>query len=204
MNREQTARFLAVVAETWRGFEVSQGKIAIWHEMLSDVPLEQAFHALQYLIATGSPFPPAISEIRKALVEISAPPEYRIDALQAWLEASIIVEGYCEEEGMALLSPLTREVVRAIGWNTMREGDPEVVRAHFLKFFEMAKERWLRWHMLPEGLRPQSFELPAPPPPARHNELPDIPEEVREERKERFLQAVGELLRRREKEARAV
>ncbi|MGB9553874.1 MAG: replicative helicase loader/inhibitor, partial [bacterium] len=107
MRKNEATRLLAVIAETWRGFEVSEGKASIWSEMLADVPLETALRAVKYLIACGTPFPPAISEIRKAIVEMSAPPEYQIDALQSWLEASLIVEGYCEEEGMEKLSPLT-------------------------------------------------------------------------------------------------
>lgn len=184
-----------MMPETWRGFEVTEGKIAVWSEMLADVPLETAFRAVKYLIACGTPFPPAISEIRKAIVEMSAPPEYQIDALQSWLEASLIVEGYCEEEGMEKLSPLTREVVRALGWETIREGDPEVVQGHFLKFFEMARERWFKEQMLPQELKPAPFELPDPPPRPHTKGIPPLTEEEAHERRKRFLETIGAVLK---------
>jgi len=194
MRKNEAARLLAVIAETWRGFELSEGKISIWSEMLSDVPLEVALRAVKYLIASGSPFPPSISELRKAIVEMRSPPELRIDALQAWLEASLVTEGYCEEEGMEKLSPLTREVVQAIGWNEIRNGDPDVVRGHFLKFFQMAKERWMREEMLPEELKGARFKLPDPPPKAKASGIPDLSMEELQERRARFLKVVGETI----------
>jgi hypothetical protein len=203
MRKNEATRLLAVIAETWRGFEVSQGKATIWSEMLADVPLETALRAVKYLMACGSPFPPSISEIRRAMVEMSAPPEYQIDALQSWLEASLVTEGYCEEEGMEKLSPLTREVVRALGWYTIREGDPEVVRGHFLKFFEMARERWLKEQMLPLELRPTPFELPEPPQPPAARGIPPMTEEEVQEKRRRFLETIGTLLKNLEKGARA-
>ena len=198
MRRNEAARLLAVIAETWRGFELSEGKIAIWSEMLADVPLEAALSAVKYLIASGTPFPPSISELRRALVEMRSPPEFRIDALQAWLEASVITEGYCEEEGMEKLSPLTREVVRAIGWEEMRNGDPNVVRGHFLKFFQMAKERWMKEEMLPEELRGARFKLPAPPPKRKASGLPDVSMEELQKRRARFIEAIGSVLQKME------
>lgn len=195
MKKHEAIRLLAVIAETWRGFEVSEGKAAIWSEMLSDVPLEVSFRAVKYLISCGTPFPPSISEIRRAIVEMSAPPEYRIDALQAWLEASLVVENYPREEGMEKLSPLTREVVRALGWEEIREGEMEVVRAHFLKFFQMARERWLREQMLPLELRPPPFELPEPPPRPQSKGVPPLSLEEAQERRKRYLETIGRLLR---------
>lgn len=203
MRKNEATRLLAVIAETWRGFEVSEGKTAIWSEMLADVPLEIALRAVKYLIAAGSPFPPSISEIRKAIVEMSAPPEYQIDALQSWLEASLVTEGYCEEEGMEKFSPLTREVVRALGWDTIREGDPEVVRGHFLKFFQMARERWFKEQMLPEELRPAPFELPEPPKRLPAQGIPPMSEEEVQEKRGRFVETIGTLLKNLEKGAKA-
>ena len=203
MRKNEATRLLAMIAETWRGFEVTEGKAAIWSEMLSDVPLETALRAVKYLIAAGSPFPPSISEIRKAIVEMNSPPEYQIDALQSWLEALLVAEGYCEEEGIQKLSPLTREVVRALGWDTIREGDPEVVRGHYLKFFEMARERWLKEQMLPLELRPVPFELPEPPKPPPARGIPPMTEEEVQEKRRRFLETIGTLLKNLEKKARA-
>ena len=195
MRKNETARLLAVIAETWRGFEISEGKITIWAEMLSDVPLNEALRAVKYLIAAGSPFPPSISEIRRAIVEMNSPPEYQIDALQSWLEASLIVEGYSEEEGMAKLSPLTSEVVRALGWDTIREGDPEAVRGHFLKFFSLAKERWLKEQMLPAELKPPPFELPEPPPRPQPKGIPPMSEEEAQEKRRHYLETIGAVLK---------
>ncbi|MGB9876123.1 MAG: replicative helicase loader/inhibitor [bacterium] len=204
MRKNEATRLLAVIAETWRGFEVSEGKASIWSEMLADVSLDLALRAVKYLIACGTPFPPSISEIRRAIVEMSAPPEYQIDALQSWLEASLIVEGYCEEEGMEKLSPLTREVVRALGWETIREGDPEVVRGHFLKFFQMARERWFKEEMLPLELRPAPFELPEPPKRSPARGIPPLSEEEAQEKRRRYVEIIGTLLKNLEKGARAL
>ncbi|MGB9835000.1 MAG: replicative helicase loader/inhibitor [bacterium] len=171
MTKSEAARLLAVIAETWRGFGVSETKTAVWAEMLSDIPLEVALRAVKYLIACGSSFPPAISEVRRAIVEMNSPAEYQISALQSWHEAKMVTQNYIEEEGMDKLSPLTREVVRALGWDTVRDGDPDVVRGHFLKFFQMAKERWLKEQMLPADMRPQNYQLPNPPP-QKHKDYP--------------------------------
>ena len=195
MRKNEATRLLAVIAETWRGFEVTEGKAAIWSEMLSDVPLETALRAVKYLIAAGSPFPPSISEIRRAIVEMNSPPEYQIDALQSWLEACLVTEGYCEEEGMKKLSPLTREVVCALGWDTIREGDPEVVRGHFLKFFQMARERWLKEQMLPPELKPPPFELPEPPKRQPARGIPPMTEEEAQEKRKRYLETIGKVLK---------
>lgn len=175
MTKSEAARLLAVISETWRGVEASETKIAVWAEMLSDVPIEIALRAVKYLIACGSPYPPAISEVRRAIVEMNSPSEYQITALQSWQEARLITESYLEEDGMEKLSPLTREVVSALGWDTVRDGDPGVVRGHFLKFFQMAKERWLKNQMLPKEMR-KEYQLPAPPPKPKREYPPPNPE----------------------------
>lgn len=195
MKKSEAVRLLAVISEAWRGVEVSETKIAIWSEMLADIPIELALRAVKYLIACGSPFPPAISEIRRAIIEMNSPAEFQISALQSWHEARLISQNYTEEDGMTKLSPLTYEVVSALGWSTLREGDIDVVRAHFLKFFAMAKERWLKEQMLPADMKPAQFKLPEPPKRKPVQLLPPMSEEEAQAKRRRFLDAVGAMTR---------
>lgn len=188
MKKSEAVRLLAVISEAWRGVEISETKIAIWTEMLADIPIEIALRAVKYLIACGSPFPPAISEIRQAIIEMNSPAEFQISALQSWHEARLISQNYTEEDGMIKLSPLTREVVEALGWSTLREGDINVVRAHFLKFFAMAKERWLKEQMLPADMKPDRFKLPEPPKRKPVQSLPPMSEEEMQEKRKRFVE----------------
>jgi hypothetical protein len=195
MTKSEAARLLAVISEAWRGVEVPETKIAIWAEMLADVPLDIALRAVKYLIATGSRFPPAIAEIRQAIIEINSPEVYQINALQSWHEALVVTENYGRAEGMEKLSPLTREVVEALGWEEIQNGDRDVIRGHFLKFFAMAKERWLKEQLLPADMKPAQFKLPEPPRRKPVQLLPPMSEEEAQAKRRRFLDAVGTMTR---------
>lgn len=144
MNRAEVIRLLAIISEAWRGFEVTEGKISIWGEMLSDFPPQIVIRALKALMITAT-FPPAISELRCQIVRILRP-QLTLSKAEAWEECRKALWHYGpdrEREGMETLSLLSRKVVSSLGWREMCEGPPGTIRAHFFELFEELRDREL-------------------------------------------------------------
>jgi len=88
----------------------------LWQKMLSDIPYELAEKAILKVITTAKYFP-TIAEIREAAVTLSSP---NIPcAIEAWGEVMNALRRYGyyrTQEALDSLSPLTRQVVKMIGW----------------------------------------------------------------------------------------
>ena len=157
MTKAETARLLAIMTAAWPRFEVDDVKVQIWHDMLTDVPYEIAVMALKKLIAENI-HPPSIAEMRRAVFEVTTPPQERLDAASAWGEGVRAVELYGwpqPQAALASLSPRTRRVAEMIGWQEICSGNPDVVRAQFMRMYETVQQREMHDLLLPQPLRQQ-------------------------------------------------
>lgn len=115
-----------------------------WHSILCDVPLHHALDALAAIAADGRQFAPPPGEIRRRAVErasersgITAP---SADEAMTELYAQIAHVGYVgtPEWSHAALA----ETVQAIGWqNVCMSENPEALRAHFLRIYDICVKR---------------------------------------------------------------
>lgn len=162
MTKSEIAKILAVLAASYSKFDVDDLKVQVWHEMLGDLDYKLVQVAVQKLILE-SPYPPAIADIRKQVVEITTPHDEKIDAATAWgeVEKAIQLYGYYREaEAMASMSPRTAKIVKYIGWQEIcLSEEPGVVRGQFLKMYQQIADREQKEKLLPQGLRDEMQRL---------------------------------------------
>jgi len=153
------AVILKILTDTFKDFEANDSKFAIWYELLGDLDFKIVKIAVEKLIIQ-SPYVPAISDIRKQVVEIMHP---SIDATEAYGEVRRAIKEYGYDyapEAFGSMSPLTRKVCEYIGWqNICLSEEPSVIRGQFLKMYEQLREREQKEMLLPEGLKKEMLAL---------------------------------------------
>ena len=159
MTKKEMAVILKILTDTFKDFEANDSKFAIWYELLGDLDFKIVKIAVEKLIIQ-SPYVPAISDIRKQVVEIMHP---SIDATDAYGEVRRAIKEYGYDyapEAFGSMSPLTRKVCEYIGWqNICLSEEPSVIRGQFLKMYEQLREREQKEMLLPEGLKKEMLAL---------------------------------------------
>ena len=147
-----------------------------WTELLKDIPFEVGKAAVA-AHAAGSPFAPAISEIRAYARKLTEPPQLSADEAWALARQAITRYGaapyksfttgkYPYEMARDSLPPEVWRVMELMGYTSMCRSDrPEVVRAQFIAAWErqqrVQEERENLLPFLPEGLKEKFLALDA-------------------------------------------
>ncbi|UWG96812.1 replicative helicase loader/inhibitor [Dehalobacter sp. DCM] len=156
MNKEEIGKLVAMALANFPNMqEKDMGPtMALWQQMLSDMPYDVAKAALMRVLATAKFFP-TVAEIREAAVSNSQP--NRLSAPEAWEEATRAIRKYGyykEQEGLDSLSPATRKAVQSIGWKSFCTNEDEgVLRGQFRMAFETMATRDAEVARLPQGLK---------------------------------------------------
>ena len=128
--------------------------VTLWHKMLQDVPWEVANAAIYKLLATNE-FPPAISEIRKIVADITNP--VLPDEGEAWGEVIRAIRNYGytrPEEALDSMSEPVRLAVKRMGWMELCKSENEIAdRAHFMRIYSTMTKRIQEDRMIPSQLR---------------------------------------------------
>lgn len=110
----------------------------VWFEMLKDIPYEKAKAAVTRHAMTNK-WIPTIADIRESVVEIQSD---KTDWSDGWKEVMTAVGrfGYSDEPGaIESMSPMTREVVKRLGWKQICQSDQNelmALRANFRMVYE--------------------------------------------------------------------
>lgn len=159
MTQKEMAVILKILTDTFKDFEVSDSKFAIWYELLGDLDFKIVKTAVEKLILQ-SPYVPAISDIRKQVVEIMHP---GIDAAEAYGEVRRAIREYGHDrafEAFGSMSPITSKVCEYMGWwNICISEEPEIIRGQFLKMYAQLQEREEKEMLLPQGLKEEILAL---------------------------------------------
>ena len=164
MNREETVKILSVLEKAYPKFNpVSTNdfeKIMLWQEMMSDLDYELANIAIKKHIAEEV-YQPTIASIRKSVASIKSP-QNQITADDAWGEIKRAIKrfGYYQEENaFDSMSPITRKIAKNMNWKEICLSENQMAdRAHFMKMFEVRKDREQKQAMLPDGLQKQIIQ----------------------------------------------
>lgn len=162
MERAETIKLFAIFKTAYPRFFISQDKtearlqIDLWSELLGDLPFSVIDAAVKRLIL-DSPYPPAISDVRRKAIEIMKPQQ--MTAAEAWEEVNRVLDrfGYYRQvEAMQSIPPLAARVVRAMGFNTLcLTQNISVERAQFLRMYEQFAGREQDNTLLPDKLKMQ-------------------------------------------------
>lgn len=164
MTKGETAKLLAVIAASFPRFEVDDLKVKVWHEMLGDLDYTVASMAVKKIILQNT-FAPAISEVRKAALEVMTPESERITAAEAWgmvKRAFSRYSIYREKEALASLPGPVADTVRYMGWRELcMSEEGEIVRAQFLRMYDQVATRRQEDALLPLAMRGEIGKLAA-------------------------------------------
>lgn len=69
MTNEEVKRLFLIISNAYPSFEADDIKVAVWQEMLNDIPFKLALDNLRYHIQNQK-FQPTIAEIRLGIMEI--------------------------------------------------------------------------------------------------------------------------------------
>jgi len=143
MNKQEFTNIAVAIKEAYPNANVLNGKTAmdLWFRMLEDLDYSLVQNAVLEHISTNK-YAPAISEIREQCAN-------RMQVLHDWdgawgevMKAIRFYGQYREEEALASLNDLTRQVVKRFGFRKLCITDNEIAdRAHFKSAYQgMVKE----------------------------------------------------------------
>lgn len=163
---------LNVLSEAYPTFELTKGRISIYCEMLSDLPLDTLTAAVRQHIAVNK-WPPTVAELREACSYLTRP------ALPTWADAwdevltAIRRVGYMGQPSFS--HPLIKQTVQGMGgWKVMCQMEiskTDTWRAQFRDTFSAYASRETRAaDLLPaaRAIAAQHGALPSPAEPAPH------------------------------------
>ena len=127
--------------------------IQLWYEEFKDSAYEDVVLALRRHVNT-SRWCPTIAELKQALVENTAGAK---DWGEHWKEAVNAIHRYGryrEEEALDSMDPMTREVVKRLGYKDLCRSENQMAdRANFRKVFEQVADNEYNKAALPQDLR---------------------------------------------------
>lgn len=146
MDKTEFARFVTIIRSGYQkqDFLKDVDSLSFWFSMLKDLPFELAVTALQKHVAT-SKWLPSVAEIRQCASEITLG-EPR-DWSDEWLSViqAVRMYGYInEKDALATLSPLTKGIVRQLGWKNIccsEQNELTALRANFRMIYTQKAER---------------------------------------------------------------
>lgn len=163
MNKTEFMKVVMVIRSVYQkdDFLKDESSATVWYAMLKDLTYEQVVTAVQKHAMTNK-WTPSIAELREQVVDIQADGS---DWSDGWQEVLTAVRrfGYSDEAGaMESMSPMTREVVKRLGWMQIcgsEQDDLTAIRANFRMIYEQKKNKAKEEAQLPIGFMEKAKSL---------------------------------------------
>jgi hypothetical protein len=134
MNAKEAASIVAVIAAAHPQWPASRETVAIYRQMLSDLPYANTFRAVQEIIALDDRWP-SVATVRKRAVAMGggiAP-----NASDAWAEVCDAIRSNGRTSIPEWSHPAIQRTVETLGWWELCNGtSPETTRAHFRRLYD--------------------------------------------------------------------
>lgn len=163
MTRQDFGKFIGVVRGVYRddSFLASTEAAEVWYGLLRDLSYDQVKTALMKHAMT-SKWTPTIAELREQVVDIQTD---GADWSDGWKEVLTAIRrfGYANEAGaMESMSPMTREVVKRLGWMQICGSETDelmAIRANFRMIYEQKQNKAKVEAQLPIGFMEKAKSL---------------------------------------------
>lgn len=158
MDKKEFADFITIIRYGYQKHDFLQDmdSLSFWFDMLNDLPYEIAVLALKKHVAT-SKWLPSVAEIRQHASELTQRGINDWSDEWAAVMKAVSAYGYMNEsDAMLSLSPLTREVVRQLGWKQIcccEQNEVMSLRANFRMIYTQKADRARQLSMLPPSVR---------------------------------------------------
>ncbi len=128
--------------------------VEMWFELLKDIPYYVASTGLQKWAVTHQ-WSPSIADIREMAVDVTKGAQK--DWGEAWQEVQNAISRfgyYRADEAVESLSPLTRQVVKRLGFEELCTSEtPEINRANFRMIYQQVADREKQDAQIPQTLK---------------------------------------------------
>lgn len=136
--------------------------VNLWHTYFKDEPVELIKLSVIKLMGEFT-YTPTIADVLKKVNEIRDPETTQMTSADSWQEIMGAVRkygSYRETEALESFTPLTKEIVKKIGFKEfcMCE-DIEVLRGQHRRIFDTTKERKVNNQLLPSSLQSKISQL---------------------------------------------
>lgn len=164
MTREEFLALAKAMQTTYQrnNFLKEPEAVAIWYNLLSDIPYPVASVALQRYMMT-SKWPPTIADIREEAMKVSQPE--MIDSGEAWelVIKAVRKFGYYDQQGaLNSLPPLVREAAERFGFRELCDCNVENIntaRAQFMRIYDQLVNRQRQDAVLPIAMHEEIARL---------------------------------------------
>ena len=129
--------------------ELEQGNVAVWYDFFKGYDIDIFKNAILQAI-NQCKYYPTIAEV-KELMTVQNSPYASLKADEEWekvREAASSIGRYREDEALSTLKPITRNIVRRIGYQDICNADEfsrNNLRNAFIKAFESEKQDLIRY-----------------------------------------------------------
>ena len=151
MNQEQLLKALKYLGTAYNK-EFTQEQASVWFDLFKDDDYKTFSQAIKRLISTKQ-FIPSISEIKQEMALINTP-SLQLDPDEEWETVLIAIRkyGYYKPiEALATLKPLTKHIVKIIGWGRLCSSESiQWERKEFIELFKNKKDNAEEVAMLSE------------------------------------------------------
>lgn len=140
-----------------QGAENMLQTLRVYHQLLSDLPIEQVKAAVLRHVSSSKWFP-AVAELRESATALSIAP--LPSAIEAWGEvtnAMAGIDGYCYTDHVNVpqfTNPITARLVESMGWRALCLSENGIAdRARFIESYEQLTARNEQEQRLPAQLQ---------------------------------------------------
>lgn len=147
MKRVEVIKLIGLCAINFRNWPEpgkEEALAALWFKMFGDMDYFVVEAAIEKYLVEGK-FPPTIADIMTRIADITVAKEKT--AIEAWGDVGQAIRkygSYNETLALEMLTPITRKVVKAMGYREICLSENEMAdRAHFFKVYDTlaARER---------------------------------------------------------------
>jgi len=159
MKAHETIKMFSIIValcdKTEKFAEADRTMVDAWTEMLADIPFDLAVSAIKVHVAT-SPFPPKISDIRKAAVSLTQP-QLSITADEAWDCVHRAVRQYGINLKKYAMTTMPPEVAAFVDKSWYKDicltQNVDVVRGQFMRSWDARTTKARTEVLLPPSVR---------------------------------------------------
>ena len=144
LTGEEWTRLVKGMKSIWtdKDFLPDMDAVEMWYNLLNDIPYENLSIAIQRYAQTNR-WPPRPADLREQIAEVKVTEDWS-DAWGQVLRAIGRYGQYQEEEALASMSDIGREVTCRLGWKQICQADLDelpAIRANFRMIYESKSEK---------------------------------------------------------------
>ena len=167
MTRDEVITLIQTIIVMYPSSKVNADPltVAVWHEMLNDLPGDVVTAAVKRMCATLK-FPPSIADIRENVAEAVREANGTLTAGEAWSQVRKAASWYGYYRPDDARKALGEEIWRAVemvgGWREVCEGESAIISAQFERRYNAMVQQTMHRVQIPASVADDMARLAGP------------------------------------------